>query len=122
MVWGILGDLVLLLHLFFIVFVLVGGFLALRWQWLPWIHLPAMAWAAALEFFGWICPLTPIENWFRRAGGASGYEGGFIEHYLLSLIYPSDLTPQIQTYLGLTVLAVNALAYSLLWWRHKTAP
>ncbi len=122
MVWRIFGDLVLLLHLLFILFVLVGGFFALRWRWLPWVHLPTMAWAATLEFLGWICPLTPLENWFRRASGEAGYPGGFIEHYLLSLIYPSGLTPQIQTYLGITVVAVNALAYGLVWWRHKQAP
>ncbi len=119
MIWHILGDLVLLFHLIFIIFVLLGGFLALRWKWLPLLHLPAMAWATALEFFGWICPLTPLENWFRRASGEAGYEGGFIEYYLIPVIYPMGLTPQIQTYLGMILITVNALAYGLLWWKHQ---
>ena len=117
MIWRALADLVLLIHLAFIVFVIVGGFLAIRWRWLPWIHLPAAAWATTIELKGWICPLTPVENWFRQAGGEAGYPGGFIEHYLMPIVYPAGLTQEIQTYLGLGVLLINGVAYSVVWSR-----
>ena len=119
MVWRLLADLVLLLHLAFIIFVILGGFLAIRWTWLKWAHLPAMIWAAALEFGGWICPLTPLEIWLLREGGKAGYEGGFIEHYGLSILYPSGLTPQIQWYLGAGVLLINLVAYTIMYWSQR---
>src|SRR5215207_11347504 len=106
-----LADAVLVLHLLFIVFVVMGGLLAFRWRRAPLLHLPALAWAALVEFKGWICPLTPLENRLRMAGGAAGYEGGFIEHYLLPLIYPAALTPQLQWWLGSGLLAFNAAVY-----------
>ena len=115
MIWRALADLVLLIHLVFIVFVIVGGFFASRWRWLPWIHLPAVAWAAVLEFSGWICPLTPLENLLRRASGEAGYAGGFLEHYLVQVVYPEALTPEIQIYIGLGVLLINGLAYGIVW-------
>ena len=117
MIWRALADLVLLIHFAFVVFVIVGGFFASRWRWLPWVHLPAVAWAVVLEFLGWICPLTPVENWFRQAGGEAGYPGGFIEHYLMPIVYPAGLTQEIQTYLGLGVLLINGVAYSVVWSR-----
>jgi len=119
MLWRVLGDVVLIVHLTFIVFVIFGGFLAYRWRWLLWIHLLAAVWASALEFGGWICPLTPLENWFRQAGGEAGYPGGFLEHYLLRIIYPTGLTPDIQIYLGFGVIAINALAYWMVWVSQK---
>lgn len=115
MIWRALADLVLLIHLAFIVFVIVGGFFASRWRWLPWIHLPAVAWAVVLEFSGWICPLTPLENSLRQASGEAGYAGGFLEHYLVQVVYPEALTPEIQIYIGLGVLLINGMAYSILW-------
>ena len=115
MIWRALADLVLLIHLVFIVFVIVGGFFASRWRWLPWIHLPAVAWAIILEFSGWICPLTPLENSLRQASGEAGYPGGFLEHYLVPVVYPEALTPEIQIYIGLGVLLINGMAYSILW-------
>jgi hypothetical protein len=115
MIWRALADLVLLIHLAFIVFVIVGGFFASRWRWLPWIHLPAVAWAIILEFSGWICPLTPLENSLRQASGEAGYPGGFLEHYLVPVVYPEALTPEIQIYIGLGVLLINGMAYSILW-------
>ena len=117
--WRALADLVLLLHFGFIVFVLVGGFLTIRWRWFPWVHLPAMMWGAAIVFVGWVCPLTPLENWLRKAGGEAGYSGGFIEHYALPLIYPAGLTPQIQVFLGLGVLLVNLGVYAFVFWRRS---
>jgi hypothetical protein len=115
MMWRALADLVLLIHFTFVVFVIVGGFFASRWRWLPWVHLPAVAWAVVLEFSGWICPLTPLENWLRQASGEAGYAGGFLEHYLVQVVYPETLTPEIQIYIGLGVLLINGIAYSVVW-------
>lgn len=108
----LLADLILLLHLAFIVFVVAGGLLALRWPRIAWLHLPAAAWGAAVELFGWICPLTPLENRLRLAGGEAYTEGDFIARLLLPLIYPDALTREIQLGLGLIVLAVNVAIYA----------
>nr|WP_298410576.1 DUF2784 domain-containing protein [uncultured Halomonas sp.] len=105
---------VLILHLAFILFVVLGGLAVLRWPRLAWLHLPTVAWAAALELNGWICPLTPLENALLRAAGESGYAGGFIEHYLIAVIYPAGLTPVIQLWLGIGVLAINLPIYGYL--------
>lgn len=105
------ADLVLLAHLLFIVFVVVGGFLAWRWRWVPWLHVPAAIWGALIEFSGWVCPLTPLENSLRRQAGQVGFDGGFIEHYLMPVIYPGGLTRTIQVVLGMLVLLVNVVAY-----------
>jgi hypothetical protein len=115
MMWRALADLVLLIHFAFVVFVIVGGFFAIRWRWLPWVHLPAVAWAVVLEFSGWICPLTPLENLLRQASGEAGYVGGFLEHYLVQVVYPVGLTPEIQIFIGIGVLLINGIAYSVVW-------
>ena len=86
--FGALADVLLLLHGAFVLFVIAGGFLVLRWPKLAWVHLPAAVWGAAIEFLGFICPLTPVENAWRRAAGEQGYEGGFIEHYVTAALYP----------------------------------
>ena len=117
MVYRGFADVVLLVHLAFIIFVLFGGMLALKWSWIPWLHLPAALWAAALEFNGWLCPLTPLENWLRRASGEAGYSGGFIEHYILPVIYPAGLTPSIQLVLGLIVVVLNMAMYGFVYVR-----
>ena len=114
-----LADFVLLLHLAFIVFVVAGGLLALRWRWAPVIHLPAALWGIFIELTGGVCPLTPLENALRRAAGSSGYEGGFIEHYLVPLIYPASLTPQVQLALAGFVLVVNSVVYTAVLWRRR---
>lgn len=119
MLYRVLADLVVLLHLLFVAFVVAGGLLALRWRWLPWLHLPTLAWGATVEFTGWICPLTPLENMLRAAGGEAGYAGGFIEHYLLPLLYPGALTRDTQWLLGGSLLAFNALVYLALWLRAR---
>lgn len=113
------ADLTLILHLAFIIFVLLGGLLCLnraRWAWL---HLPAVIWGVLVEWAGWICPLTPLENYFRRIASGQGYQEGFIEHYLLPIIYPRQLTISLQLIMGLLVLSLNVIIY--LWvWRKKT--
>lgn len=119
MLYRVLADLVVLLHLLFVAFVVAGGLLALRWRWLPWLHLPTLAWGATVEFTGWICPLTPLESMLRAADGEAGYAGGFIEHYLLPLLYPGALTRDTQWLLGGSLLAFNALAYLALWLRAR---
>ena len=107
----ILADAVLALHFAFIAFALLGGLLVWRWPRLAWLHLPAAAWAAGIAFLGGICPLTPLENRLRAAGGEGGYAGSFIEHHLEALIYPGWLTREIQVGLGAIVLAVNFACY-----------
>lgn len=108
------------LHFLFVAFVVAGGFLAWRRPRLAWVHVPAAIWGALIEFLGWICPLTPLENHFRRLAGDAGYAGGFIEHYLIPVIYPAGLTPAIQVALGIAVLAVNGVAYGMLLRRLRT--
>jgi hypothetical protein len=119
MSWRLLADAVLLIHLAFLVLVIFGGLLAV-WRWrLAWLHLPALAWGIGIQFTGRICPLTPLENRLRQLGGEAGYSGGFIEHYLLSLIYPDGLTRSIQLGLGIGLIAFNALVYAWAWWRSR---
>lgn len=104
----ILADLIVALHFGFIVFVVLGGLLALKWRRLAWLHVPAAVWGALIEFAGWICPLTLVEN---RLRAGNGYSGGFIEYYLIPIIYPSVLTREMQWGLGLTVVLINMLIY-----------
>ena len=106
------ADAVLVVHLLFIAFVVLGGLLVLRWHRLAWLHLPAAAWGAIVELLHLQCPLTPLENNLREAAGQAGYEGGFIAHYLIPTIYPAGLTPRIQLGLGVFVLLLNALIYA----------
>jgi hypothetical protein len=120
MLLRVLADLVVLVHLGFIVFVVIGGVLALRWPWMPWLHLPAVAWGALLELYGWTCPLTPLENWLRIRGSAAAYPGGFVDRYVLPLVYPAGLTRDGQVALGDLVCAVNVAVY-LFVWRRRTA-
>lgn len=113
------ADAVLLLHAAFILFVVFGGLLAWRWPRLAWVHLPAAAWGAWVELSGGACPLTGVENAFRAEAGLAGYAGGFIEHYLLSLIYPQGVSRTTQAVLGMAVVAVNLLIYGMLVWRRR---
>jgi len=119
MLYRILADVVVLVHLAFIIFVILGGLLALRWRWVPWVHLPAATWGAAVELFGWFCPLTPLENFLRTAGDSAGYSGSFLEHYLLPVIYPAGLTRELQLLLGCGVVVVNLLIYVRVWRRRR---
>ena len=106
------ADLVLLLHLGFILFVAAGGLLVLRWPRVAWLHIPAALWGAVVELFGWLCPLTPLENRLRMASGQEGISEGFIAHYLLPVIYPEGLTRTIQLFLGAAVVVINLAIYA----------
>ena len=121
MLFRIAADAVLVLHLAFIVFALVGAVLAVRWRWLPLVHLPAAAWGFFIEISGRVCPLTWVENDLRLHAGQAGYRESFIEHYLLNVIYPSGLTREDQFALAGVVLAVNAAIYTWLLLRGASA-
>jgi len=112
MVYQTLSNLILIVHLAFVLFAALGGVLVLKWRGLAWVHAPAFLWAAFIEFAGWVCPLTPLENWFREKGGALPYQTSFIEHYLLPLLYPASLTRNLQIVLGLLVLSINLGFYA----------
>lgn len=108
----IFADLIVVVHLAFILFVVLGGLFVVKYRCLFVLHAPAVFWAVLLEFRGWYCPLTDWENHFRREAGQAGYRGGFVEHYLLPIIYPPALTPDMQVLLGSLVIVVNLLIYS----------
>lgn len=107
------ADVILLLHCAFVLFVVLGGLLVLRWPRLALAHLPAAVWGALVEWMGWICPLTPLEVALERAGGEAGYGGGFIEHYLVGVLYPEGLTREVQFALGAGVVLCNVAIYAL---------
>jgi len=112
-----LADLTLCMHAGFVLFVIFGGLLVLKWRWIAWLHLPAAAWGAVVEFSGWVCPLTPLENWLREQAGETGYRSDFVAYYLLPVLYPDDLTRDLQLMLGTAVLAINISVYGWLWRR-----
>lgn len=111
MFFRLAADAVLIGHLAFVLFVVFGGLLALRWPPIAWVHIPVALYGAAIEFLGFVCPLTPLENSLRRAGGEAGYAGGFIDHYITAAIYPAGLTRAIQLCLGIAVLMLNGAIY-----------
>ncbi|HOG81744.1 MAG: hypothetical protein BWX99_00158 [Deltaproteobacteria bacterium ADurb.Bin151] len=111
--YSLLADVVVVFHFLFIVFVVAGGLLVLRRPCLAWIHLPAVAWGAGIEFAGGICPLTPLENYLRRLGGESTYSGDFVMQYLLPVIYPENLTITTQYILGVLVIVINLIVYGM---------
>lgn len=111
MIYRLLADLTLSIHLAFIVFVALGGLLVAWRRWVVWVHLPAAAWGALITFVGWRCPLTPLENRLRRMGGEAGYTESFIEHYIVPVVYPAGIGPTGWTVLGVAVVVVNVLIY-----------
>lgn len=119
MIYRALADLVLVVHLTFVLFVVLGGLPVLRWPRLAWLHVPAAIWGVLIEYTGWICPLTPLENSFRARGGEAGYTGGFIEHYIQPVLYPAGLTRGTQIVLGSLALLVNLTAYGVVIARRK---
>ncbi|HEX9220368.1 MAG TPA: DUF2784 domain-containing protein [Gemmatimonadaceae bacterium] len=121
MIYRALADVILVAHLAFVLFVVLGGLLVLRWPRLAWLHLPAAIWGVLIEYSGWICPLTPLENSFRTRGGEAGYSGGFIQHYIQPVLYPSGLTRSTQIVLGSLLLILNLTAYGIALSRMKEA-
>jgi len=121
MPYHLLADLVVSLHVLFVVFVVAGGLLVLRWPRVAWVHVPAAVWGALIEFAGWVCPLTPLEKSLRARAGGGGYEGGFIEHYMLPLLYPAGLTRPVQLVLGALVVGLNLLIYWYVLRRRRAA-
>lgn len=118
MLFRLLADATVVLHLAFVLFVVLGGLVVLRYPRMAWMHLPAAGWGAWVEFAGWICPLTPLENWLRARGGQQAYTSGFVEHYVLPLLYPSMLTRELQWCLGGLVVLVNVAVYAVIMSRH----
>jgi hypothetical protein len=119
LLYRLLADAIVVFHLGFVVFVVVGGLLGLRWPRALWLHAPAAVWGALIEYAGWICPLTPLENELRRRGGATGYAGGFIEHYMTPVLYPTGLTANVQLVLGTLVVVVNVAVYTFVLARRR---
>ena len=107
-----LADLVVIVHLSFVAFVVAGGLLALKWKRYAYVHISAVAWAVAVEMMGWVCPLTPLEIWFREGADGKGYTTGFVEHYILPVLYPAELTRTVQLILGILLLSFNIAIYS----------
>ena len=117
---ALLADVVVVLHFAFVLFVVLGGLLVLRWRWVAYLHIPAAIWGVLIEFAGWVCPLTPLENRLRTAAGQAGYQGDFVEHYILPALYPAPLTRNIQLVLGCLVLGLNLGIYGYLLRRSAT--
>ena len=119
MVFRWLADLTVVVHLLFVAFVVLGGRLVLRRRAWALAHVPAAVWGVAVEWAGWVCPLTPLENWLRRRAGSGEYSAGFVEHYLLPVLYPSGLTRELQIVLGSLVVVINVIFYVLVWTRYR---
>ena len=119
MIYRWLADGVALIHAAFVLFVVAGGFLAIRWRRVAWFHLPAVIWGALIEYAGWICPLTPLENALRERAGQAGYTGGFVEHYVLRALYPAGLTRTTSFLLGTSVVLINVVVYAYIWRRGR---
>jgi|TARA_B100000809_G_scaffold219096_1_gene226086 hypothetical protein len=116
---GLLADIVVVAHMAFVIFVVVGG-LAVYWRpWVLWVHIPAVLWGVSIEWAGAVCPLTLVENWLRNQAGEAGYAGDFIQQYLLPTLYPADLTREIQIVLGAAALGINIGVYFSLWSRRR---
>jgi hypothetical protein len=113
MFFRIAADLVVLTHFAFVLFVVLGGFLVIRWNRLAWVHLPIAVYGAVIEFVGFVCPLTPLENRLRLRGGQAGYDGGFVETYVMTILYPDGLTRRVEITLGILVIVVNVVAYAI---------
>jgi hypothetical protein len=122
LLYRLLADLIVVVHLGFVVFVVAGGLLVLRWRRVAWLHLPAAAWGALIELAGWVCPLTPLENRLRVLGGGTAYSGDFVERYLLPVLYPAQLTRGPQIALGLTVIILNVAVYWRVVRRRRVSP
>ena len=116
-----MADFVVLIHFAFVAFVALGGLLVLRWRRVAWLHIPAAAWGTAIEFFGWICPLTPLENALRARAGESTYHGDFVARYLMPVIYPEGLTREAQFLIGFAALVINLSIYAFVWHKRRAS-
>jgi hypothetical protein len=119
MFYRLAADAVVLLHLGYVIFIVAGGLLVFRWRWIALLHLPAVVWGVLLEFFGWMCPLTPLELGLRAAGGQAGYSGGFVEYYIQPVLYSVEPDMTVQISIGSFVILINLAVYGLLLWRLK---
>lgn len=117
MIYHALANLLAIVHFLFIVGVVFGGLLVFWKPWFAWAHLPIALYGILLEWIGWICPLTPLENDLRRWAGEAGYQGGYVEQYLLPLIYPEPFPRNLALALGAAVLMINLVIYGLYFWR-----
>ncbi|MGA2780334.1 MAG: DUF2784 domain-containing protein [Smithella sp.] len=117
--YNLLANIIVLAHFLFIAFVVCGGLLVIRWLRMAFVHLPAAVWGVVVEIFGWICPLTPLENHFRLLAGESSYNGDFIARYLIPVIYPENLTNESQQLLGGIVIVVNVIFYTIAIRKHR---
>jgi hypothetical protein len=122
MIYRLLADAVVVIHLTVVLFVIAGAALLLWRRWIAWVHLPVVAWVIFAECFQYLCPLTNLENWLREQGGAEGYRGDFVAHYLIPVLYPAGLTARIQVLFGLFVLIINATLYTLAFRRRRSVP
>ncbi len=111
MIWSAIADALVVVHFAFTAFVIFGGFLTWRWPWLALLHLPALAWGCWIELSHSVCPLTPLENYWRQIAGEAGYGEGFLAHYLVRVLYPPGLTWHAQYALAALLIAINVLAY-----------
>jgi hypothetical protein len=121
MFYRLAADAVVLLHLGYVIFIVAGGLLVFRWRWIALLHLPAVVWGVLLEFFGWMCPLTPLELGLRAAGGQAGYSGGFVEYYIQPVLYSVEPDMTVQISIGSFVILINIALYGLLLWRLKNS-
>jgi hypothetical protein len=117
--FSVAADALVIAHFAFIVFVMLGGLLLLKWPRLVYLHLPAVAWGILVELQGWLCPLTPMEQHYRALAGETGYSGGFVQHYLLPLIYPAGLTREVQTLLAICVITTNLVIYAVIYVKYQ---
>ena len=119
MPYGIFADIVVIIHLSFVIFAVLGAVLIIWQRWIIWLHLPAFLWAVWIEIDGGICPLTPLENWLRTKAGQGGYVGDFVAAYLLPLLYPAGLTRDVQTMLAILIIVINIVVYGFIFYKHS---
>ena len=119
MIYRALADLILVTHLAFAIFTVLGGLLVLRWRSLLWPHLASVSWGVVIQWANWTCPLPPLESYLREMGGEAGYRGGFIEHYASLILYPENLTIELRHLLGGILIAVNLMVYGYIFWRKR---
>jgi hypothetical protein len=117
--YSVAADALVIAHLAFIMFVMLGGLLLLKWPRLIYLHLPAVAWGTLVELRGWLCPLTPLEQHYRTLAGETGYSDSFVQHYLLPLIYPAGLTRDVQTLLAMCVITINLVIYAVMYVKYQ---